>query len=65
MLAIEFTLDVSRSIRDNMQQILTFSQELGRLFKLGFEGLERKVDGVSEQVARGFQVRAEFNCFRD
>jgi hypothetical protein len=45
--------------------MLTLFQELGRFFKRGFEGLERKVDGVSEQVARGFRVRAECNYFRD
>jgi hypothetical protein len=42
-----------------------FSQELGRIFKGGFEGLERKVDGVSDQVARVSQVRAKYTSFRD
>jgi hypothetical protein len=38
-----------------------FSQELGRFLKRGLEGLERKVDGVGEQVACGFQVLTEKN----
>ena len=42
-----------------------FSQELGRIFKRGFEGLERKVDGVGNQVAHVSQVRAKYNWFRD
>ena len=36
-----------------------FSQEIGRLLGHKFEGLERKAEGVGEQVTCGFQVLTE------